>query len=50
MMKGNFESLDVAHFKNYERLTKMIPSFTEVFTPRLVTIGKLQLLRRIVTK
>jgi hypothetical protein len=49
MVDGNFENLNQAHHINYERFVKVIPTFTEVLTPRLLTIGKLQLLRRIVT-
>lgn len=52
-VKGNFESLDAAHYANYTKMIKNISnisSFTEILTPRLLTIGRLQLLRRIVTK
>ena len=50
-IKGNFESLHLDHMKNYTALMKMItPAMFGTFLPRIQTIGKLQLLRRLVTK
>jgi len=49
IINGNFESLGEAYLKNYERLAKIMPSFSEDLTTRLLTIGKLQLLRRLTT-
>ena len=50
-IKGNFESLSLEHMKNYTALMKMItPAMFGTFLPRMQTIGKLQLLRRLVTK
>jgi hypothetical protein len=43
-IKGNFESLDDAHYKNYQKMIKNmvnIQSFSELMTPRLLTIGRL---------
>ena len=50
-IKGNFESLNLEHMKNYTALMKMVtPAMFGTFLPRIQTIGKLQLLRRLVTK
>ena len=50
-IKGNFESLSLEHMKEYTALMKLItPNMFNHFLPRIQTIGKLQLLRRLVTK
>lgn len=48
---GNFESLNLNNLKNYNALIKMVsPAMLMNFLPRLQTIGKLQLLRRLLVK
>ena len=49
MINGNFESLNEAFLLNYEKLAKIMPAFGQEITIKLLTIGKLQLLRRLVT-
>jgi len=50
-IKGNFENLSLEHMKNYTALMKMIqPNILNAFLKRFQTIGKLQLLRRLLVK
>lgn len=49
-INGNFESLDKTHYANYVRMSKVMPEFGESLTKKLIQIGKLQLLRRIIVK
>lgn len=50
-INGNYESLSLEHLQNYNALIKMMqPKVTQPFIQRMQTIGKLQLLRRLITK
>ena len=51
MVGGNYESLSVETLTQYYALLQMVkPRLISTFLPRIQTIGKLQLLRRLITQ
>jgi len=48
---GNYESLSVETLTTYYAVMQLFkPKMTAIFLPRIQTIGKLQLLRKLITK
>lgn len=53
MINGNFENLSEVHLKNYLRISKQMGVVFDdknTMMPNILTIGKLQILRRMITK
>ena len=52
MINGNYESLSMDILQNYYALFSQLvkPKLIQTFLPRIQTIGKLQLLRKLITK
>jgi len=49
-LNGNFENLNEAFLTEIRRLTKQMVNYQELLMPEIITVGKLQILRRMITK